>query len=73
MPKHSEFKDRWIEKSITELGLEIKHLSAEQIKTREMVARLDERLGAKAASSGGIVGGIISGIITGFGLLFHKS
>lgn len=73
MAKASEFKDRWIEKSIAELGLEIKHLSSEQVKTREQLARFEERLGAKAAGSGAIVGGIISGIITGLGLLFNKS
>jgi len=71
-PPPDKFKDRWIEKSITELGLEIKALTAEQVKTRELVARLEERFTTKAGSIGGFVGAVISGVITGLGLIFHR-
>ena len=72
-PKVDHFRDKWIEKSITELGLEIKALTSEQVKTRELVARLEERFTAKAAGTGGVVGAITSGIIAGLSLFFHKS
>ena len=71
-PTPEKFKDRWIEKSITELALDIKALTAEQVKTRELVVRLEERFTTKAGSVGGFVGAVISGIITGLGLIFHR-
>jgi hypothetical protein len=68
----NNFRDRWVERSIDALTSKIDTLSSEQHKTREAIARIDERLTTRAGAAGGIVGSIIAGIVTGIGLLFHN-
>jgi hypothetical protein len=69
---NNNFRDRWVERSIDALTSKIDTLSSEQHKTREVIARIDERLTTRAGAAGGIVGSIIAGIVTGIGLLFHN-
>jgi hypothetical protein len=69
---NSDFRERWVERSIDALTSKIETLSSEQHKTREAIARIDERMTTRAGAAGGIVGSIIAGIVTGIGLLFHN-